>query len=141
MASLFDNHTTAPLAERRRPRRLADYAGQTHLLGENGVLRRYLAAGRLPSLILWGPPGVGKTTLALLLAEELKRPFFMLSAINAGVKDVRDVIDRAKKQTCTVLFIDEIHRLARHSKTRCWVRSKTARSRSSAPPPKTPRLR
>jgi putative ATPase len=113
MASLFDNPTTAPLAERRRPRRLADYAGQTHLLGENGVLRRYLAAGRLPSLILWGPPGVGKTTLALLLAEELKRPFFMLSAINAGVKDVRDVIDRAKKQTGTVLFIDEIHRFSK----------------------------
>jgi putative ATPase len=113
MASLFDSPTTAPLAERRRPRRLADYAGQTHLLGENGVLRRYLAAGRLPSLILWGPPGVGKTTLALLLAEELKRPFFMLSAINAGVKDVRDVIDRAKKQTGTVLFIDEIHRFSK----------------------------
>jgi putative ATPase len=113
MASLFDIPTTAPLAERRRPHRLADYAGQAHLLGENGVLRRYLAAGRLPSLILWGPPGVGKTTLALLLAEELKRPFFMLSAINAGVKDVRDVIDRAKKQAGTVLFIDEIHRFSK----------------------------
>ncbi|MEJ7665780.1 MAG: AAA family ATPase [Hymenobacter sp.] len=88
-----------PLAERRRPRQLADYAGQTHLLGESGVLRRYLAAGRLPSLILWGPPGVGKTTLALLLAEELKRPFTMLSAISAGVKDVREVIERARKQS------------------------------------------
>jgi putative ATPase len=113
MASLFDSPTTAPLAERRRPRRLADYAGQTHLLGEQGVLRRYLAAGRLPSLILWGPPGVGKTTLALLLAEELKRPFAMLSAINAGVKDVREIIDRAKKQPGTVLFIDEIHRFSK----------------------------
>jgi putative ATPase len=107
MASLFDTPNTAPLAERRRPRRLADYAGQTHLLGENGVLRR------LPSLILWGPPGVGKTTLALLLAEELKRPFTMLSAINAGVKDVREVIDRAKKQAGTILFIDEIHRFSK----------------------------
>jgi putative ATPase len=113
MASLFDIPNTAPLAERRRPHRLADYAGQTHLLGENGVLRRYLAAGRLPSLILWGPPGVGKTTLALLLAEELKRPFAMLSAINAGVKDVREIIDRAKKQAGTILFIDEIHRFSK----------------------------
>lgn len=113
MASLFDTPNTAPLAERRRPRRLADYAGQTHLLGEQGVLRRYLAAGRLPSLILWGPPGVGKTTLALLLAEELKRPFAMLSAINAGVKDVREIIDRARKQAGTILFIDEIHRFSK----------------------------
>jgi len=113
MASLFDTPNTAPLAERRRPRRLADYAGQTHLLGEQGVLRRYLAAGRLPSLILYGPPGVGKTTLALLLAEELKRPFAMLSAINAGVKDVREVIDRARKQAGTILFIDEIHRFSK----------------------------
>ncbi len=113
MASLFDTPHTAPLAERRRPRRLADYAGQAHLLGEQGVLRRYLAAGRLPSLILWGPPGVGKTTLALLLAEELKRPFAMLSAINAGVKDVREVIDRARKQAGTILFIDEIHRFSK----------------------------
>ena len=113
MASLFDTPNTAPLAERRRPRRLADYAGQTHLLGAQGVLRRYLAAGRLPSLILWGPPGVGKTTLALLLAEELKRPFAMLSAINAGVKDVREIIDRARKQAGTILFIDEIHRFSK----------------------------
>ena len=113
MASLFDTSVTAPLAERRRPHRLADYAGQTHLLGPAGVLRRYLATGRLPSLILWGPPGVGKTTLALLLAEELKRPFAMLSAINAGVKDVREVIERAKKQAGTVLFIDEIHRFSK----------------------------
>ncbi|HET9502678.1 MAG TPA: replication-associated recombination protein A [Hymenobacter sp.] len=113
MPSLFDTPTTAPLAERRRPRRLPDYAGQTHLLGPEGVLRRYLAAGRLPSLILWGPPGVGKTTLALLLAEELKRPFAMLSAISAGVKDVREVIERAKKQTGTILFIDEIHRFSK----------------------------
>ncbi len=113
MPSLFDTPTTAPLAERRRPRRLPDYAGQTHLLGEGGVLRRYLAAGRLPSLLLWGPPGVGKTTLALLLAEELKRPFAMLSAISAGVKDVREVIEKARKQAGTILFIDEIHRFSK----------------------------
>ncbi|MDO7876324.1 replication-associated recombination protein A [Hymenobacter sp. ASUV-10] len=103
----------APLAERQRPRRLADYAGQTHLLGPEGVLRRYLNSGRLPSLILWGPPGVGKTTLANLLAAELKQPFTALSAINAGVKDVREVIDRAKRQRGTVLFIDEIHRFSK----------------------------
>jgi putative ATPase len=125
MSSLFpdDEPTTftppagpgpdAPLAERQRPRSLADYAGQQHLVGETGVLRRYLAAGRLPSLILWGPPGVGKTTLANLLASELKHPFAALSAINAGVKDVRDVIDRAKRQRGTVLFIDEIHRFSK----------------------------
>jgi len=103
----------APLAERQRPRRLADYAGQTHLLGPEGVLRRYLNSGRLPSLILWGPPGVGKTTLANLLAAELKQPFTALSAINAGVKDVREVIDRARRQRGTVLFIDEIHRFSK----------------------------
>ncbi len=103
----------APLAERRRPHTLADYAGQTHLLGPTGVLSRYLAAGRLPSLVLWGPPGVGKTTLALLLAEALQKPFAALSAINAGVKDVREVIERAKKQRGTVLFIDEIHRFSK----------------------------
>ena len=125
--SLFDNELTpapaavspaapdptAPLAERRRPRRLADYAGQQHLVGETGVLRRYLAAGKLPSLILWGPPGVGKTTLALLLAQELGQPFAALSAINAGVKDVREVIEKARKQRGTVLFIDEIHRFSK----------------------------
>ncbi|WP_375437219.1 replication-associated recombination protein A [uncultured Hymenobacter sp.] len=104
---------TAPLAERRRPRTLDEYAGQQHLIGPEGVLRRYLNAGRLPSLILWGPPGVGKTTLAHLLAEELHKPFVALSAINAGVKDVREVIDRAKKQRGTILFIDEIHRFSK----------------------------
>nr|WP_229728615.1 replication-associated recombination protein A [Hymenobacter glacieicola] len=96
-----------------RPRTLHDYAGQQHLIGPEGVLRRYLNAGRLPSLILWGPPGVGKTTLAHLLAQELGLPFAALSAINAGVKDVRDVIERARKQRGTVLFIDEIHRFSK----------------------------
>ncbi|WP_246010693.1 replication-associated recombination protein A [Hymenobacter perfusus] len=96
-----------------RPQTLADYAGQQHLIGPEGVLRRYLNAGRLPSLILWGPPGVGKTTLANLLAQELGKPFASLSAVNAGVKDVREVIERAKKQRGTVLFIDEIHRFSK----------------------------
>ncbi|WP_246398944.1 MULTISPECIES: replication-associated recombination protein A [Hymenobacter] len=96
-----------------RPRTLQEYAGQQHLIGPEGVLRRYLNAGRLPSLILWGPPGVGKTTLANLLAQELGLPFAALSAINAGVKDVREVIERARKQRGTVLFIDEIHRFSK----------------------------
>ncbi|MBT9393605.1 replication-associated recombination protein A [Hymenobacter sp. NST-14] len=103
----------APLAERLRPRTLQEYAGQKHLIGPEGVLRRYLDAGRLPSLILWGPPGVGKTTLANLLAQELGKPFASLSAVNAGVKDVREVIERARKQRGTVLFIDEIHRFSK----------------------------
>ncbi|AHJ96695.1 ATPase, AAA family [Hymenobacter swuensis DY53] len=122
--SLFDSEPTsapqpqgarpgAPLAERMRPRTLEEYAGQQHLIGPEGVLRRYLSAGRLPSLILWGPPGVGKTTLANLLAQELGKPFASLSAVNAGVKDVREVIERAKKQRGTVLFIDEIHRFSK----------------------------
>ncbi len=121
MSSLFPHEPTppapaspdAPLAERQRPRTLAAYAGQTHLLGPDGVLRRYLTAGRLPSLLLWGPPGVGKTTLAHLLAAELGQPFAALSAINAGVKDVREVIERARRQRGTVLFIDEIHRFSK----------------------------
>ncbi|WP_245326175.1 replication-associated recombination protein A [Hymenobacter wooponensis] len=96
-----------------RPRTLEEYAGQQHLIGPEGVLRRYLNAGRLPSLILWGPPGVGKTTLANLLAHELGQPFASLSAVNAGVKDVRDVIEKAKRQRGTVLFIDEIHRFSK----------------------------
>jgi len=120
--SLFDSEPSAPtpaanpnapLPERRRPHTLTEYAGQQHLVGPEGVLRRYLNAGRLPSLILWGPPGVGKTTLAHLLAQELGLPFAALSAINAGVKDVREVIERARKRPGTVLFIDEIHRFSK----------------------------
>jgi putative ATPase len=100
----------APLAERLRPQNLTEYVGQTHLVGPNGVLRRMVQAGHLASLILWGPPGVGKTTLAQLLAQALGRPFFTLSAISAGVKEVREVIERARYAQGTVLFIDEIHR-------------------------------
>ncbi|WP_400191780.1 replication-associated recombination protein A [Hymenobacter sp. B81] len=118
MTSLFDPPADqprpgAPLAERLRPRTLTEYVGQQHLVGPGAVLRRYLDAGRIPSLILWGPPGVGKTTLAHLMAKELKLPFVALSAINAGVKDVRDVIQQAKSRRGTLLFIDEIHRFSK----------------------------
>lgn len=106
---------SAPLAERLRPRTLDDYIGQSHLVGENGVFRRFLESGNVPSFILWGPPGVGKTSLAKLVAASLERPFFTLSAINSGVKDVREVIDSARRQqffnsASPFLFIDEIHR-------------------------------
>jgi putative ATPase len=99
-----------PLAEQLRPKHLEDYIGQKHLVGEGAVLRRAIDAGRIPSMILWGPPGVGKTTLALMIAEYLHQPFYTLSAVTSGVKDVRDVIDRAKHSFNSILFIDEIHR-------------------------------
>ncbi|MEQ9063623.1 MAG: replication-associated recombination protein A [Vicingaceae bacterium] len=107
-----------PLAERIRPKRFDDYIGQEHLTAEGAPLRKMLSKGRLHSLILWGPPGVGKTTLANLIAQALERPFYSLSAINSGVKDVRDVIDRASKQGLfanggPILFIDEIHRFSK----------------------------
>ncbi len=106
-----------PLAERMRPRSLSDYVGQSALLGENGPLRRAIESGRIPSMILWGPPGVGKTTLASVIAECVDRPFKALSAINSGVKEVREVIDEAKRsglfQKSTILFIDEIHRFSK----------------------------
>ena len=107
--------SSTPLAERLRPASFDDYIGQSHLVGTDGVFRRFLESGNVPSFILWGPPGVGKTTLARLVAGALQRPFFTLSAINSGVKDVREVIDRARKQKffdspSPFLFIDEIHR-------------------------------
>lgn len=109
--------TDAPLAERMRPRTLEDYVGQSHLVGPEATLRRALSAGQLPSMILWGPPGVGKTTLARLMAEATGRPFHQLSAIRSGVKEVRQVIDSAERQgmfsTRAVLFIDEIHRFSK----------------------------
>ena len=104
-----------PLAERLRPQSLNDYIGQKHLVGENGVFRKFIATGSVPSFILWGPPGVGKTTLAKIIANTLDRPFYTLSAVTSGVKEVREVIDKAKNQHLfnarpAFLFIDEIHR-------------------------------
>lgn len=103
----------APLAERMRPRSLSEYIGQEHLVGDDGVITRFIASGNVPSIIFWGPPGVGKTTLAELIARELKRPFHVLSAISAGVKDIRDVIAGAGALFPPLLFIDEIHRFSK----------------------------
>ena len=104
-----------PLAERMRPKTLADYQGQEHLTGQGAVLRQSIESGKIPSFILWGPPGVGKTTLASIIANQLDRPFYTLSAVSSGVKDVRETIAKAKKQQFfskpnPILFIDEIHR-------------------------------
>ena len=108
-----------PLAERLRPRTLDDYIGQRHLVGEGAVLRKMIDAGRISSFILWGPPGVGKTTLAQIIAHKLETPFYTLSAVTSGVKDVRDVIEKAKNsrffnQNSPILFIDEIHRFSKN---------------------------
>lgn len=100
----------APLAERMRPSTLEDLIGQEHLVGENGVLRRAIASGQVPSMILWGPPGTGKTTIANIIANQVKRPFHTLSAISAGVKEVREVINNVRSGAKAILFIDEIHR-------------------------------
>jgi putative ATPase len=109
---------TIPLAERLRPNSFENYIGQKHLIGEGAVLRKAIESGIIPSLILWGPPGVGKTTLANIISQKLKRPFYALSAINSGVKDIREVIDKAKSQAFfgtnnPILFIDEIHRFSK----------------------------
>jgi len=110
--------TRIPLAERLRPHQLSDYVGQQHIVGPDAVLYHAIQQKNIPSMILWGPPGVGKTSLALLIAKELDRPFFSLSAIQAGVKDIREVIDKAERlmnfnQDQPILFIDEIHRFSK----------------------------
>ncbi len=102
--------SSPPLAERLRPARLEDLVGQEHLVGPNGIIRKAISTGNIPSMILWGPPGVGKTTIANIIANEVKRPFHVLSAVSAGVKDVREVIEKAKHTNRPILFIDEIHR-------------------------------
>ncbi len=106
-----------PLAERLRPKSLDDYLGQSHLVGKGAVLRKAIESGNLPSMLFWGPPGVGKTTLAFIISQTLKRPFYTLSAINSGVKDVRDVIEKVQNHGMfgkgAILFIDEIHRFSK----------------------------
>ena len=107
-----------PLAERMRPRMLDDYVGQQHLVGQGGVLRKMIDSGHISSFILWGPPGVGKTTLAQIIAHKLETPFYTLSAVTSGVKDVREVIEKAKNgrffnSASPILFIDEIHRFSK----------------------------
>ena len=122
-----------PLAEQLRPQSLDQYLGQEHLVGQNGALRKSLEVGRLPSIVLWGPPGVGKTTLALLLAKELEAPLYQLSAVSAGVKEVREILATAEKKNLfdnkrPILFIDEIHRFNKgqqdsllHAVERGWI--------------------
>lgn len=112
--------TNIPLAERLRPTSLSDYIGQSHLVGDNGIIRRMIEQGRVNSFILWGPPGVGKTTLAMIIAKAVEAPFYTLSAVSAGVKEVREVIDKCRNdvnglfsKSRPILFIDEIHRFSK----------------------------
>jgi putative ATPase len=114
----MNSFVSTPLAERLRPNTLDDYIGQEHLVGKDAILRKSIQSGHIPSIIFWGPPGVGKTTLAKLISNYLKRPFYTLSAINSGVKDIREIIDKVKNQGFfaeknAILFIDEIHRFSK----------------------------
>jgi putative ATPase len=102
--------TPAPLAERLRPESLDQLVGQKHLTGRGSILRTALEQGKMPSMILWGPPGTGKTTIANIIAHTLQSPFYTLSAISSGVKEVREVIEEAREKEKVILFIDEIHR-------------------------------
>jgi len=103
-------NSNPPLAERMRPSRLDELIGQEHLTGKTGVIRKAIQSGNIPSMILWGPPGVGKTTIANIIANEVKKPFYTLSAVSSGVKEVREVIEKARVSQRSILFIDEIHR-------------------------------
>src|SRR5437868_411140 len=103
-------NTSAPLAERMRPKTLSELLGQEHLAGRGSILRTAIEHGKIPSMILWGPPGTGKTTIANIIAHSLQVPFFTLSAISSGVKEVREAIAEAQHSTGAILFIDEIHR-------------------------------
>ena len=112
------DHPLIPLAERIRPKSFDNFIGQKHLIGENGPIKKAVRNGAIPSMILWGPPGVGKTTLAEIIANELDRPFYSLSAISSGVKDIRKIIENVKNQGIfgtgnALLFIDEIHRFSK----------------------------
>jgi putative ATPase len=107
---MFEPQTLPPLAERMRPKTIDELLGQTHLTGDKSVLRKAIATGNVPSMILWGPPGVGKTTLASIVSRQASLPFYTLSAISAGVKEVREIIDKARSGGKAILFIDEIHR-------------------------------
>jgi putative ATPase len=110
MSKIVLLNSRPPLAERMRPNRLDELIGQEHITGKGGVIRKTIQSGNIPSMILWGPPGVGKTTIANIIANEVKKPFYTLSAVSAGVKEVREVIEKARLSSRSILFIDEIHR-------------------------------
>ena len=135
--SLFTTNELEPLASRMRPESLEDIAGQQHLLGEGKILRRMIASDRLPSMIFWGPPGVGKTTLARVIASQTRSEFINFSAVTSGIKEIKEVMGEAERRRLsgarTIVFVDEIHRFSP-----TWNRGASS---SLAPPPKIPPLR